>query len=242
MRCIQFLQRKHFVFLFAIVALFAAIPTPSHAQALITSKTIIEATNLERRSDGEKALVSDAALTEIAAARLKDMFARQYFAHTSPTGQTVGKLALSKEYDYAIIGENLALGSYVDTADLVNAWMESKGHKENILRDNYTSIGVAVGTGILDGEETMIAVQVFSRPLALCPQPSGELKQSILAGQSYVQKVTSLVNAYIRTGVSLPRTVSNQISTLMALFNKDLNNKVAEYNEQVVAFESCTRG
>jgi uncharacterized protein YkwD len=237
-----FLHRKSAVLLVAIVAMFVSHASIAEAQTVITSKAIIDATNAERRYDGENALISDFGLAEIAQARLNDMFSRQYFSHQGPTGQTVTKLAESKDYEYVLIGENIALGSYADTTELLDAWMGSTGHRANILRDDYAAIGVAVGTGMFEGEATLIAVQVFSRPLALCPRPSGELKASILAGQTYIQKVTSLVNAYLRTGVSLPYSISKQISTLMALFNKDIDTKVAQYNKQVKAFEACSRG
>ncbi len=242
MWCSSFLHRKSVVLLFAVVAIFATSASTAEAQTVITPSSIIDATNAERRYDGENTLISDPDLVEIAEARLNDMFSRQYFSHTGPTGQTVSRLAAAEDYEYVLIGENIALGSFADATELVDTWMESSGHRANILRDDYAAIGVAVGTGMFEGEEALIAVQVFSRPLALCPRPSGELKASILAGQTYIQKVTSLVNAYVRTGASLPSAISKQISTLMAIFNKDLNTKVAQYNKQVKAFEACSRG
>jgi uncharacterized protein YkwD len=92
------------------------------------------------------------------------MFENQYFAHESPTGEKVSDLAKKFGYDFLLIGENLAMGNFSSDEDLVLAWMESPGHRENILNEKYQEIGVAVKKGIFEGKEVWIAVQHFGLP------------------------------------------------------------------------------
>jgi len=121
--------------------------------------------------------------------QLDDIFEKQYFAHISPEGLGPSDLAEKSGYEYIMIAENLALGNFKDDNTLVNAWMDSPGHRANILNNRYTEIGVAVGKGFFSesnennkeeiATEVWIAVQEFGLPLSSCPKPEESLLNTI---------------------------------------------------------------
>jgi hypothetical protein len=131
------------------------------------------------------------------AAELKtdDMFKNQYFEHVSPIdGRDVTFWAGEVKYQYSYIGENLAMGNFQNEKELVQAWMDSPGHRENILNLNYTQIGVAAKKGMIDGHNTWIAVQIFGKPTLNCTVPNAELKSEIESKTSKYEKINNLNN------------------------------------------------
>ncbi|MBI4217435.1 MAG: hypothetical protein HY603_01410, partial [Parcubacteria group bacterium] len=136
-------------------------------------------TNEHRKINGLAALESNAVLDEAAKAKLGDMFEYQYFAHVSPAGRGVGDWVGDQQYEFITIGENLALGNYKDDKALVQAWMDSPGHRANILNTKYREIGIAVGRGAYEGQQTWLAVQIFGLPLTVCPFAGSELRSEI---------------------------------------------------------------
>ncbi len=93
-----------------------------------------------------------------------DMFARNYWAHYGPDGTTPWSFITNSGYEYEYAGENLAK-NFMFSDGVVQAWMESPTHRENILRNEYTEIGYAIQNGVLNGEETTLVVQMFGTPL-----------------------------------------------------------------------------
>jgi hypothetical protein len=99
-------------------------------------------------------------LTEVATAKVNDMVAHHYFAHTSPAGLNPWHWFEQVGYDYKYAGENLAINFTTAEAEQA-AWMNSPTHKKNILNVNYAEIGVAVAAGEVNGTMGIIAVQEF---------------------------------------------------------------------------------
>ncbi len=148
-------------------------------QGLLSQEGVIYLTNIERGGVGEPELRENNLLDRGAKAKLDDLFARQYFEHVSPSGAGPGEVAHDAGYEYIVIGENLALGDFANDAALVKAWMDSPGHRANILNKRFTEIGVAVGKGKYQGEEVWIGVQEFGLPLSACPSADDRLLGSI---------------------------------------------------------------
>lgn len=98
----------------------------------LSNSGILAETNSERARLGLSPLRISSNLNAAATLKVIDMFARQYFEHTSPTGVTISDLSESVGYDYILVGENLALGNFSSDAALVAAWMGSPGHRANI--------------------------------------------------------------------------------------------------------------
>src|SRR3990167_5043216 len=109
---------------------------------LVKSK-IVAQTNIQRFDNGLLPPLSTNAKLEAAAlAKAQDMFNKQYFEHVSPSGLDPGTLVKNAGYEYILSGENLILGNFKDEQELVQAWMDSPGHRANILNERFVDIGV----------------------------------------------------------------------------------------------------
>lgn len=129
----------------------------------ITPEEIIELTNKKRTAEGITPLNINDKLSEAARQKAADMFALNYWSHVSPRGVDPWSFIANAGYSYLYAGENLARDFY--SADgVVDAWMNSPTHRDNILSQKYQDIGVAVVGGILQGQETTLVVQMFATP------------------------------------------------------------------------------
>lgn len=107
---------------------------------------VVELVNKEREAAGLSALKSDTLLTKVAVAKAKDMDENNYFDHTSPTYGSPFDMMAQFGVSYSYAGENIASGQQTPEA-VMEAWMNSQGHRENILNKNYTKIGVGYVNG-----------------------------------------------------------------------------------------------
>ncbi|WP_433942966.1 CAP domain-containing protein [Paenibacillus sp. SN-8-1] len=107
---------------------------------------VVTLVNQERAKAGVKPLAADKALAAMALDKAKDMYSKGYFDHTSPTYGSPFDMMNSYGIHYTYAGENIAKGQK-DPAEVMKAWMNSPGHKQNILSPNYTKIGVAYYNG-----------------------------------------------------------------------------------------------
>ncbi|MBJ6362317.1 CAP domain-containing protein [Paenibacillus sp. GCM10012307] len=107
---------------------------------------VVRLVNVERSKAGLKALVSDSALAKVAQDKAKDMYDNKYFSHTSPTYGSPFDMMTRYGIKYSYAGENIASGQK-SPAQVMNDWMNSQGHRANILNANYTKIGVGYYNG-----------------------------------------------------------------------------------------------
>jgi len=75
-------------------------------------------------------------------------------------------LVYKNNYNYKYAGENLAI-DFIDSSQVIEAWLNSPSHRANLLNQNYQEIGVAVVSGNLEGYETTLVVQVLELPKKL---------------------------------------------------------------------------
>jgi uncharacterized YkwD family protein len=102
---------------------------------------VIELTNAERRKNGLKDLTGDNSLSNVAREKSTDMQKNNYFSHTSPTYGSPFDMMRDFGITYNTAGENIAQGQRTPE-EVVQAWMNSEGHRKNILSDKFTHIGV----------------------------------------------------------------------------------------------------
>ena len=102
---------------------------------------VIRLVNEERAKQGLKALTANWELSRVARYKSQDMVTNKYFSHTSPTYGTPFQMIKNFGISYRTAGENIAYGQRTPQA-VVNAWMNSSGHRANILNSSYTQIGV----------------------------------------------------------------------------------------------------
>lgn len=106
-----------------------------------TAAAVLELTNNYRAKNGRKALSLDAELCRVARAKADDMAQRGYFSHTSPTYGSPSDMLKSFGVSYRYMGENIAKG-YTDARGVVNGWINSAGHRENILNQSFGKMGL----------------------------------------------------------------------------------------------------
>lgn len=107
---------------------------------------VVSLVNQERAKAGLKPLASDSALTKMALDKAKDMYNNNYFDHNSPTYGSPFDMMKSYGISYSYAGENIAKGQR-NPQEVMDAWMNSAGHRQNIMSPNYTKIGVAYYNG-----------------------------------------------------------------------------------------------
>jgi uncharacterized protein YkwD len=222
----------------------------------LESKSVIDLTNKERQKESQDlaVLVENKELDAAAEMKLKDLFARQYFEHTSPDGHGPSWLAEQAGYSYVVVGENLALGNFNDESALIAAWMASPGHRANILNKSYIDIGVAVGQGIYEGKKVWIAVQEFGKPLSDCPAISTALSSKIESLRATVDGLSAdlakkkQVLATMSQSSAADQAAYNQKATEfnreVAVYNSnsaELRVSIDTYNTQVKAFNACIK-
>jgi len=110
-------------------------------------------------------------LNQAAFLKARDMFANNYWAHTSPSGVSPWKWLGDAGYNYDVAGENLAK-NYPTADATVSAWMNSETHKANILNNKYQDIGFAVVDGMLDGRDTTLVVAYYGTPASAAVEGS----------------------------------------------------------------------
>ncbi len=102
--------------------------------------------NAHRRRHGLGPLSLNGKLNLAASDRVRDMFEQGYFDHVSPDGTQPFVWARHRGYRYSTIGENLAEGQR-SAREVVNGWMNSPGHRANILGSSFEDCGLAIAPG-----------------------------------------------------------------------------------------------
>ena len=116
------------------------VPTTDSAVSSYEAE-VIKLVNQIRKQNGLKELQTDWQLSRVARYKSEDMKKNNYFSHTSPTYGSPFDMMKAFGISYKGAGENIAKGQKTPQA-VVNAWMNSAGHRENILKASYTHIGV----------------------------------------------------------------------------------------------------
>jgi len=230
-------------------------PTRKETETPLLNDQIIKFTNDYRTKNNIKKLKKNSLLMEAANNKLNDMFEEQYFAHTSPKGEDAGDILNAIGYDYLIVGENLALGYFKDSDDLVDGWMGSPGHRENILNPKYKEIGVAQRKDKFQGKEQYLAVQIFAASLSLCSLPDESLSLQVQEEREDLEEL--IIRADIlqkeieqgqKEGVNNKEELQeiqekiksyNKLITKINQHSKELEDLISSYNLQVNSFNVC---
>jgi len=215
----------------------------------LTRAGVIAQTNQQRLANNLSSLSENSVLDQAAAAKANDMLAKQYFEHVSPSGVGPAQLAESVGYNFITYGENLALGNFGGDQDLVGQWMNSPGHRANILNSRFRQIGVAVVKGVYQGETTWLAVQEFGTPASDCPSlPDETLKIQVDANENRLDQLKSSIEAARQQIDNISRRdpsynqraaeYNNLVNQYNALVGQT-KPMVAQYNQQVKIYNVC---
>jgi uncharacterized protein YkwD len=153
----------------AVMLVFVSKNVPSLSNVLgiatdISTQKLFMLTNEIRAQQGLTQLQENVQLDEAAKKKASHMFQKDYWSHFAPDGTSPWDFIKQSGYQYEFAGENLAK-NFLFSNNVVDAWMNSPTHKENIVRKEYTQVGYAVVNGVLNGEETTLVVQMFGTPL-----------------------------------------------------------------------------
>lgn len=169
----HFLRQRSFLFfswfiilielVFLVQVLFVFEKTNFLASVL--PSVLVHNTNQDRQYNNAKPLIVNTQLQRAAELKAQDMAKHGYFSHNGPDGRTPWHWLDQVGYKYAYAGENLAV-NFSDSNDVSTAWMNSPSHRANIVKQDYTEIGVGVANGYFEGRPTVFVVQFFGKPLA----------------------------------------------------------------------------
>jgi uncharacterized YkwD family protein/spore coat assembly protein SafA len=122
---------------------------------------VIRLTNVQRSNKGLQVLKNNWQLSRVARYKSQDMVNKGYFSHTSPTYGSPFNMMENFGIRFSAAGENIAKGQRTPQ-EVVNAWMNSSGHRANILSPSYSEIGVGLAK---DKNGVSCWTQMFIKPL-----------------------------------------------------------------------------
>jgi uncharacterized YkwD family protein len=114
---------------------------PASSTVSAFEQQVLDLTNQERAKSGLKPLTLDVELSKVAREKSRDMQTKGYFDHNSPTYGSPFDMMKKFGISYRSAGENIAQGQR-SPQEVVTAWMNSEGHRANILSSNFTHIGI----------------------------------------------------------------------------------------------------
>jgi len=210
---------------------------------VLTKEGIISQTNARRKKFGLPALRECEILNLTAKMKLEDMFEKEYFSHDSPTGEGLGDLMKKGNYEYIVIGENLAMGNFKNDQEVVEGWMESPGHRENILNSRYQEIGIAVKQGIFQGKKVWIAVQHFGKPLSACKKPSEGTKSQVEKNIAQLKEIEEKLKSLREEArEAKDQQKIQEYNSLVSEYNsllEEILSAIEKYNLDVKKFNEC---
>lgn len=159
----------------AVISIGVIGPLETAYSSAITTDNVFNLTNASRQSEKLSPLFWNDKLASAAQAKADDMLAKGYFSHNSPDGKLPWDFIVSTGYNYITAGENLAEG-FKQAEATETAWMNSPGHRANIMNKNFEQIGVGISEGKYQGHNTIFVVQMFGtpmdRPVKVLEQPT----------------------------------------------------------------------
>lgn len=151
-----------FAFVYMALILIADVSRSNinAAEFGISEREIVELINSERNKKNLPSYELNEKLNNSADSKNIDMLSRNYWSHYPPNGQSPWSFLEKADYKYKYAGENLAKG-FNSSEAVVNGWMQSPSHKENILSKNFEEVGISVATGSLQNKDTTLVVLHF---------------------------------------------------------------------------------
>lgn len=207
------------VLFFLIGSIFVSTLETSFPQILgatvdISSEELLSYTNKKRSEKGLSPLTLDPLLTVAAHEKAQDMFENNYWAHNSPSGTTPWVFIKKSGYTYTYAGENLARG-FNTSPSVVDAWMASPTHRDNMLSSSYENVGFAVVSGRLNGEDTVLVVEMLGGKnipaIARQPDRAGE----IAPASSSVQGQQNVMSAVLNKSIINSDVITQNISLVI---------------------------
>ena len=215
---------------------------------------IIDLTNQIRQRLGVNQLTESRVLDYAADKKAEDMVLKQYFAHTNPDGKGLSYWLKQARYNYAVAGENLAMG-FSEPADIVDAWVKSPTHYKNLVDKDFKQIGVGLSSGAYQEIDTTFVAQYFGAPrtetvpVEIVKKPKitmvapAKLNQ-VLGSRETVATVVKIIDEPLGVPAILepqPDTITNQTETKFVISHPGANSFEFLINGSVTASSSILK-
>ena len=202
----------------------------------LNATDIVKLTNEYRITLGLPPLRENFQLTHAAEYRANDMIRNSYYAHVNPvTGENPGDAIKQANYQFKSYAENIAMGNWQSNGHIVDGWINSPGHRANIVNPDIREIGVAIvkdNTTPLGRPSVYYGVQLFASPMPDCSQPSKADKALLQDMQRKNDDIWRRVDDRRREIEALKNRIDCE--TNMATRNR----LITDYNRQVDSFNS----
>ncbi len=223
-----------------LVSNLVARQTDQNFLAAVVPAEVIALTNTEREANDAGDVSENDLLQRAAQAKAQDMAANGYFSHVGPDGKTPWKWISDSGYKYQYAGENLAV-RFIDSKDVVNAWMQSPTHRENIVKPVYTEIGIGVAQGMYEGEPATYVVQYFASPLsaavaaAATPTASQPTAVRVATSPTPTAPAPAITPTPSPTAPALPTEVAGASTGPQSSFINNVTQNVQKFLTRVFA-------
>lgn len=217
-----------FVFAFILLSGVVMVGKQSHPQVLgisysISENELLADTNQARTSKGLSPLILNSQLSDAASKKAEYMFEKNFWAHFAPDGTTPWSFIKTSGYQYIFAGENLAKG-FTTSQEVVDAWMDSESHRDNLLSSKYKDIGFAIQEGNLTGEDTVLVVQMFGAPYvqadrrAVAAPPVQQVAELPVDAELHAPQVSAARHEVTASPMINTPTVTKSISVVFLIF------------------------
>lgn len=187
----------------------------------VSPHSLLQETNIQRNRHDRTALVLNNKLAAAAQAKANDMAARDYWSHATPDGKQPWKFIADSGYAYRAAGENLAYG-FDSSGATVAGWMNSPGHRENVLNNAYQEVGFGIAN--VDnyqgrGKQTVI-VAMYGQPQNVVTPQSAQNGTAAVAARVTDPSGPSSSGPAAQNAVAAPQTLeAHSVSRLAILTN-----------------------
>ncbi len=198
--------------------------------------------NDERSQNDVAPLKVNALLEQAAQLKAQDMADRGYFAHTSPDGKTPWYWLEQVGYKYTYAGENLAV-NFFESADVSDAWMNSPSHRANIVKKDYTEIGVGVVKGVYQGKRTVFVAQFFGTPAptAVISKPATTSESPTIPKPKPITNPRLVASTQNEVAPSSVEVLGEETTGAKKIIEKTTENLVKESQEQSRVISSAEK-
>lgn len=222
--------------------------------ALVLPDALVTQTNEKRNLNNAQTLTVNPLLQKAAELKAIDMANKGYFAHNTPDGKTPWYFLEQVDYKYKYAGENLAV-NFTESRDVTEAWMNSPGHRANIVKKEYTEIGIATSEGFYEGHKAIFVVQFFGTPTQAkieSPKLTSNVNQNLSTVVSNVlgeevkttpktqnTKPVAKVTKKVAVNKTTPKTQNT--TKVLPVEKENLEVKSLEKNPEVIAISSISK-
>lgn len=229
----------------AAISVVVISPTTMMVEAsAITPATVISLANAARTEGGLTELTANSLLAQAAQAKANDMLSKQYFSHNTPSGETPWTFIKATGYSYVTAGENLAI-DFTEAESIQTAWMNSPGHRANIMNKSFQEIGIGIAKGMYNGHQTTIVVQMFGTPIAqkvVMPTEPTPVAQPAPVPVAPAPTVTNTQPVATAPHATTPTTAPEQKTMVVVRGNELVEVPIGNQSLEIKSTETALQG